>query len=623
VILPMARVQLLGPRDLLPAALGLLQAQGVLDLRAPAAPDRLVHPVAAAPGGADRALRLAEAVRRLEALSARLPPVVPGAPAAEALPEALPEAGAEALLARLAALEQDAETLEARRASLVEEREATTRFSRLVVALSPLDHGVDPALQPEYHGLVLRSDHEALALLRGEVRRITGGLCEVSARPLDEETIGVLVVVPRAHGRALTALLFERGVDEVRLPATYAGKPLFEVLVLLAGRERELPGEIAAADAALGALAARVAAGAAGARAALEMLAARDRCGETRFAFVVTGYMPHERVGALRAIVAERFGDRVTLLANRPDRADWPAVPVVLRNRPAVRPFELLLALVALPRYGSVDPTPWLAVFFPLFFGLVLGDVVFGLAGIAAALLVRARGWGGRTGRDVAAVALWCSVSAVAFGLVFGEALGALGAHAGLHPVLLDRRRAFMTFLALALAVGGVHVATGTALGAASALRAGHRREALGRAAKLLLLVAAGAAALALAGKLPRGVLRPALLSGAALLALAVIAEGPMAALDLVLALGNVLSYARLMALGLASVMLAEVANLVAATLEPAVAGIALGVLLHAVNFTLGLISPTVAALRLHYVEFFEKFYDEGGAPYRPFALGS
>ena len=43
--------------------------------------------------------------------------------------------------------------------------------------------------------------------------------------------------------------------------------------------------------------------------------------------------------------------------------------------------------------------------------------------------------------------------------------------------------------------------------------------------------------------------------------------------------------------------------------------------LLHAVNFSLGLISPTIAALRLHYVEFFEKFYDEGGSPYRPFAL--
>ena len=75
------------------------------------------------------------------------------------------------------------------------------------------------------------------------------------------------------------------------------------------------------------------------------------------------------------------------------------------------------------------------------------------------------------------------------------------------------------------------------------------------------------------------------------------------------------------MALGLASVMLAEVANLVAGALKPAALGIVLSVLLHAVNFTLGLISPAIAALRLHYVEFFEKFYDEGGQPYRPFAL--
>ncbi len=94
-----------------------------------------------------------------------------------------------------------------------------------------------------------------------------------------------------------------------------------------------------------------------------------------------------------------------------------------------------------------------------------------------------------------------------------------------------------------------------------------------------------------------------------------------LALLELVLSLGNVMSYARLMALGLASVMLAEVANGVAADLKPVAAGLAVAVLLHAVNFSLGLVSPAIAALRLHYVEFFEKFYDEGGAPFRPFAL--
>jgi V/A-type H+-transporting ATPase subunit I len=392
------------------------------------------------------------------------------------------------------------------------------------------------------------------------------------------------------------------------------------VLLLLAARERELPAELVEADARLAEEAARVAGLRRELRRALELAGARGRCGETRFTFVVTGFMPEERVASLRSSIAARFGDRVALIARAPDRSEWGSVPVVLRNGWWLRPFELLLALVALPRYGSVDATPWLALFFPLFFGLVLGDVAFGTAGVAVALVARARGWGGRTGREVAWIALWCSASAVLFGVLFGEALGELGAHLGLRPVLLDRRSAVMAFLALSVSVGFVHVGTGLALGTASALRGGHRREAIGRAAKLLLLAAAAVAAAALAGVLPRGAVSPTLLCGAAFFAVSVAADGPMALLELVLSLGNVLSYARLMALGLASVMLAEVANLVAGTLEPTAAGLAIAVLLHAVNFTLGLVSPTVAALRLHYVEFFEKFYDEGGAPFRPFA---
>jgi V/A-type H+-transporting ATPase subunit I len=218
-------------------------------------------------------------------------------------------------------------------------------------------------------------------------------------------------------------------------------------------------------------------------------------------------------------------------------------------------------------------------------------------------------------------VALACAAAALAFGILYGEALGELGAHVGLRPVVLDRRGAILSFLWLALAVGGGHVATGMVLGVVASLRARQTRHAVGRAARLGLLFAGAASIGAAAGVLPPAALLPALAAVGALLVVAVAAGGFLAALDLVLALGNVLSYARLMALGLASVMLAEVANLVAGTLRPAALGALLGVLLHAVNFTLGLMSPVIAALRLHYVEFFEKFYDAGGRPYRPFAL--
>ncbi|ABS26770.1 ATPase [Anaeromyxobacter sp. Fw109-5] len=624
MILPMARVQLLGPRDLLERALEFLQAQGVLELRAPspapAGAPALVQPRPPAAATAMRAARAEEALRRLEALAARL---AGGRGAGEGR---LPEPGSEELLARLGELETELDALEARRAALAEEAEALARFSRLIVALAPLGHGIDPALDPEIHGLELRSDPEAIALLRGEVRRLTGDVFELTARPLDAERTGVLLVVPRAHGPALTALLFERGVDEVKLPAACAGKPLVDVLLHVIARSRAIPAEQAQVEAERERLAERVhaplAASAAAARALLGRLGAASACGETRFAFVVTGYMPAERVPPLREAVATELGDRVAMLARPPERREWSEVPVVLRNRSFVRPFERLLGLVPLPRYGSTDPTPWVAVFFPLFFGLVLGDVACGAAGLVVALVLRVRRVGGPLGRDLTWVALACALSALAFGVLFGEALGELGGHFGLHPLVLDRRRAFLTFLGVALGVGAVHVGVGMALGVAGALRAGHRREALGRVAKLGLLCAAAVSGAVAAGLLPAPALRPALWAGGALLAVAIGAEGPMAVLELVLGLGNVLSYTRLMALGLASVMLAEVANLVATTLRPAAAGATIGVLLHLVNFTLGLISPTVAALRLHYVEFFEKFYDEGGAPYRPFALG-
>jgi len=91
-----------------------------------------------------------------------------------------------------------------------------------------------------------------------------------------------------------------------------------------------------------------------------------------------------------------------------------------------------------------------------------------------------------------------------------------------------------------------------------------------------------------------------------------------LAPFELVRHLGNIISYARLMAVGLASVLLAHVANSLAGQAGSAWVGITAAVLLHAFNIVLGVFAPTVHALRLHYVEFFSKFFETGGRPYRP-----
>ena len=92
-----------------------------------------------------------------------------------------------------------------------------------------------------------------------------------------------------------------------------------------------------------------------------------------------------------------------------------------------------------------------------------------------------------------------------------------------------------------------------------------------------------------------------------------------MGPLELLKSCGNILSYARLMAIGVSSVILAEVANSIGGILGSVALGITVALIFHGLNFVLGVFSPTIHSLRLHYVEFFSKFFQPGGKPYQPF----
>jgi V/A-type H+-transporting ATPase subunit I len=607
----MARVQLVGPRALLDRALRALQREGVLDL-APAARAARSWLAAAARGG-DRAARAEALLARLDALLGRLPAATAGAAPADGDLDALERsvAGVEGALA----------AIDGRAAALARERDAVERHARALGVLAPLAPRLPRGYEAHVVALVVRADRDALAALEAEVGRLAGGAYFLLSAPIDAELRGVLLAVPRYAAGRLSALLAERGADEVHLPPDCRDLSLPRAIAALSARRRAL----AAALADAGADRDRLAAGCAPLRAAADTL--RDELARLRaladvaqspHAFVVSGWAPARDVPRLEAAVRAALGEEVTLTV-RPARATDDDVPVLLSNRPLVRPFELLLTLVPPPRYGSVDPTPWIAASFPLFFGLVLGDVAFGILGLAAAALALRRGWAGALGRDVAIVALACSAGALAFGLLFGEALGGLGEHLGLHPLLFDRRHALGTLLAVTVAIGLGHVLVGLALGVVTAARGRHLRKALARAATAGLLVAGAVALGAAAGRLHVPLAAPVAVGGA-LASVALLAEGPMALLEAVSAFGNVMSYARLMALGLATALLADVANRLGASIEPPALGIALAVFLHAVNFTVCLVSPAIAALRLQLVEFLAKFYDEGGRRFRPLA---
>jgi V/A-type H+-transporting ATPase subunit I len=203
----------------------------------------------------------------------------------------------------------------------------------------------------------------------------------------------------------------------------------------------------------------------------------------------------------------------------------------------------------------------------------------------------------------------------------------------GLHPLWRERfplgsselGSAILTYLGLAVAIGAFQVLLGLFLGLVNARRFRDSNLALGNLARIAGILALGFLVARLAGVVPP--LFTWLGAGMAACFVAVMvllsirhpSHGLMLPLEVLSTMGNILSYARIMAIGMASVVLALLASILARLLGNPVLAIALFVLVHALNLVLGTIDPTIQGLRLHYVEFFSKFLLTGGKRFSPF----
>ncbi|HEX7024524.1 MAG TPA: V-type ATPase 116kDa subunit family protein, partial [Gemmatimonadales bacterium] len=347
-------------------------------------------------------------------------------------------------------------------------------------------------------------------------------------------------------------------------------------------------------------------------------LEAREHTAATPRSFVIEGWVPGAARDRLTRELARRFGDEIVV--EEVGREEWHGeeAPVVLANPRFFRPFETVTRMLPLPRYGSIDPTPFVAIFFPMFFGLIMGDAGYGLVLAALAGLLHLRSRPGTPWRAVAEILGPCAAFAIAFGIGFGEFFGDLGRRwFGLAPLVLNREKALLPFLGLAVAIGFVHVVLGLVLGVVSAGRR-NPRQAVGRGTALLMVLLVAVALLAGLRVLPGGFFTPAVVALLLAFPVLVIAEGIIAPIELLSTMSNMLSYARIMALGTASVMMAVVANRLVGSFGSVVVGVLFGLLFHLVNFALAVFAPAVHGLRLHYVEFFGKFYSPGGQQYRP-----
>jgi V/A-type H+-transporting ATPase subunit I len=617
----MAKVQIMGYRPRLEATLETLYglaAIEVIDVR-----DELglpVEPVTPAEPEVRRADELRHLRTRLDSLIRLVPGPTPEPGIFE--PETLPALGAE--------LDQVAPSVEAsvrRSDELRAEHAALPRHIESLRRLLPLLPEIVELKGYETIALLLdRRFSDLLDLLRSELDEMVGTRYHLSSTQVDPERLGAVIVFPRSESARIQSWLSREQVTPVRLPTEFVGLSLPQALAAMEDRLRALPDAIAAEQVRLEDLIRpplpRWIAARGYVEAHLAQYDAARRVGTTGHAFVVAGWIARPRLPELRRCLERDVGKDVLVVEVpiKPEERD--RVPLALSNPAPAEPFEFLIRLLGLPRYGTTDPTLLTMLFLPIFFGLMVGDVVYGLTlGVLAVLMARL-GRRSSAWKDLCRILLLGSIWAVVWGFVFGEALGNLGREAGLRPLWFDREQAIGPFLLFSVAIGVGHVVLGLLLGVWVAWRSSVRQTLLERVGVLISLMGLFLLAGAVADRLPAGMATLGIGAVVVGLVLLIYVEGALgfvlAPLEVIGAVTNILSYLRLAALGLASVFLARVANELGGATGPLWVGMLIAVLLHALNVVLAAFSPTIQAIRLHYVEFFGKFYETGGRAFQP-----
>ena len=493
-----------------------------------------------------------------------------------------------------------------------------------------------PIIPPSVHDprnisigmLVSRVNVGVLDSIASRILDLTNGRAEVVSSDVDASTRAMFTVFPGEFAAQVEALLGREDVARLRLPDELGGGPPDAALQALQRQMSTIPLEISKINRDLAGLAVewceKLALWNAFLVDEIDANSIFSHLGETDMTFVIAGWVPAAEFDKVKSALRETIGEAI-LVRQLPMTAimqKW--APVLLQNPSPARPFESLVNLLALPRYGHIDPTRLMALFLPIFFGMMLGDIGYGVLLLAISVWLMRRYKEG-VAHDVLIVLAMGSGWSIVFGFLYGELFGTLGENLGLHSLWFDRASAenVAGLMLMTIVIGAVHVTLGLILGVWEGIKDRSRSHLLERGGMLVGLIALFLIVGVMAEVLPDELMTPALaglivgivLLGASMGWLGVL-MGPIEFIGLI---GNVLSYLRIAAIGLASVYLAKVANDVAGIVGNIIVGIILSVLIHSLNLVLGAFSPTIHSLRLHYVEFFRKFYEGGGRPYKPY----
>lgn len=509
-----------------------------------------------------------------------------------------------------------------KRDGLRKEKKELDQYAVFLGALASLVDNAKETPDLEFIGLTIR-EPDMVERLREAISRITDWKFELMTETAEDGTLVGLITVEKELSEKVKKSLSDEHVPELIFPAAFNALSFSEKGAYVKKRSVEVSVELSRIDRSLSELAQRWVPIYESVREwigdRLSLLSATASTFETRMCFFINGWMPAGDVEKLRKKMAESFGTTVMLVEKEMREHDLERVPIILKNPPYFRPFELFTSLLPLPAYTSYDPTPFIGIFFPVFFGMILGDAGYGLLLAVMSLVLVKKMKGEGVVKNGAKILLVASLYTIFFGILFGEFFGDLPERLfHLKPLCIERREAVVPMIFFALTVGVVHIFLGLILGAITGFKKKEKKEAVYKLLNIVIILCLITVLASFFGIFPAVLARPVIIAILLLTPFLFFTGGLLAPLELLKSIGNIISYVRIMAIGLTSVLLAFVANNLGGLTGDVVTGVVVAGLIHLLNIILGVFSPTIHSLRLHYVEFFSKFIEHGGRRFEP-----